>query len=83
MGLVSFIATLPLAPVRGVISLAELIQRQVEDELHNPATARRELEELAEARERGEITEEEEAQAQQEILDRLIARDTPIVPEKE
>lgn len=83
MGLVSFIATLPLAPVRGVISLAELIQRQVEDELHNPATARRELEELAEARERGEITEEEEAQAQQEILDRLIARDTPIVREEE
>ena len=41
MGLLSFIATLPLAPVRGVISLAELIQRQVEEELHNPASARR------------------------------------------
>jgi len=43
MGLLSFIVTLPLAPVRGVISLAELIQRQVEEELHNPASARRAL----------------------------------------
>jgi hypothetical protein len=57
MGLFSFIVTLPLQPVEGVISLAELIQRQVEQELHDPARARRALEE---ARERDEITEEEE-----------------------
>ncbi|MFC9361785.1 gas vesicle protein GvpG, partial [Rhodococcus sp. NPDC057014] len=57
--------------VKGVISLAELIQRQVEQELHDPARARRALEELEEARERGEITEEEEMQAQQAILDQM------------
>ncbi|MFC9555733.1 gas vesicle protein GvpG [Rhodococcus sp. NPDC056960] len=71
MGLLSFIVTLPLQPVKGVISLAELIQRQVEQELHDPARARRALEELEEARERGEITEEEELQAQQAILDQM------------
>ncbi|MFC9361722.1 gas vesicle protein GvpG [Rhodococcus sp. NPDC057014] len=71
MGLFSFIVTLPLQPVKGVISLAELIQRQVEQELHDPARARRALEELEEARERGEITEEEEMQAQQAILDQM------------
>jgi len=74
MGVLSFIATLPLLPVRGVISLAELIQQQVEEELHNPATARRALEELEEARAAGEISEEEERQAQQAVLDRMRSR---------
>ncbi|MGW0041886.1 gas vesicle protein GvpG [Rhodococcus sp. NPDC003348] len=74
MGILSFIATLPLRPVTGVISLAELIQRQVEQELHDPARARRALEELDEARERGEITPEEEEQAEQAILDQLTRR---------
>ncbi|NMM91653.1 gas vesicle protein G [Rhodococcus sp. SRB_17] len=83
MGLLSFIATLPLAPVRGVISLAELIQRQVEDELHNPASARRALEELEDARAAGEISAEEEEQAQQAILDRMTGTGQPTTPEKE
>ncbi|PBC47243.1 MULTISPECIES: gas vesicle protein GvpG [Rhodococcus] len=71
MGLLSFIVTLPLQPVKGVISLAELIQRQVEEEMHNPAAIRRALEELDEARARGDITAEEEEQAQQALIDRL------------
>ncbi|MCJ0902587.1 gas vesicle protein GvpG [Rhodococcus sp. ARC_M6] len=83
MGLLSFIATLPLAPVRGVISLAELIQRQVEDELHNPASARRALEELEDARATGEISAEEEEQAQQAILDRMTGTGQTTTPEKE
>ena len=83
MGLMSFIVTLPLAPVRGVISLAELIQRQVEEELHNPASARRALEELEDARASGEISAEEEEQAQQAILDRMTGTARPSSPEKE
>ncbi|MDT2005261.1 gas vesicle protein G [Rhodococcus opacus] len=83
MGLLSFIATLPLQPVKGVISLAELIQRQVDEELHNPASARRALEELEEAREAGEISAEEEEQAQQAILDRMTGTPPPATPERE
>ncbi|MFE5707275.1 gas vesicle protein G [Rhodococcus sp. ACS1] len=83
MGLLSFIATLPLAPVRGVISLAELIQRQVEEELHNPASARRALEELEDARAAGEISAEEEEQAQQAILDRMTGTTRPSSTERE
>ncbi|KAF0964374.1 MULTISPECIES: gas vesicle protein GvpG [unclassified Rhodococcus (in: high G+C Gram-positive bacteria)] len=83
MGVLSFIATLPLAPVRGVISLAELIQRQVEEELHNPASARRALEELEDARAAGEISAEEEEEAQQAILDRMTGSARPSSPEKE
>jgi hypothetical protein len=74
MGLMSAIVTFPLAPVRGVVSLAELIQRRVEQEMNNPATTRKQLEDLEEARERGEISPEEEDRAQDEIIQ---ARITP------
>ncbi|AFM15550.1 Gas vesicle protein G [Mycolicibacterium chubuense NBB4] len=77
MGLLSGIAMLPLAPVRGVVALAEVIQRQVEQEMNNPANTRRQLEALEEARERGEITPEDEHEAQQQILQ---ARVTPAAP---
>jgi hypothetical protein len=81
VGLFSSLFTWPLAPVRGVISLGELIQRQVDAELNDPARTRRQLEELEEARRRGEVTPEQERQAQEEILTTRIspgtARNTP------
>ena len=79
MGLFSAIVLAPLAPVRGVIALAEVIQRQAEQELHNPATTRRQLEELEEAREQGEISAEEDEEAQEEILE---TRMRPKAPEE-
>ena len=68
MGIFSAIFGLPLAPVRGVIALGEVIARQAEQTLNDPATTRRQLEELALARERGEISAEEEKEAQKQIL---------------
>jgi hypothetical protein len=68
MGIISGIIGLPLAPVRGVIALGQVIGRQAEQQLNDPATTRRQLEELEEARERGEISAGEESQAQEEIL---------------
>ena len=82
MGILSAIVGLPLAPVRGVIALSEVIARQVDQELHNPATTRRQLEALEEARERGEISAEEESAAQEEILQtRLSAAPSAPTPE--
>lgn len=72
MGLLTAIAALPLAPVRGVLWLGELIQDQVEQQLHDPATIRRELEEIEEDAAAGRISEEERARAQQEVLGRMI-----------
>ncbi|WP_156689893.1 gas vesicle protein GvpG [Mycobacterium sp. Marseille-P9652] len=77
MGLFTGIVLLPLAPVRGVVRLAEVIQQQVEQELHNPANTRRQLEELNEARERGEISPDEEKQVQQQILEQRVKPVTP------
>ncbi|MCO6003838.1 gas vesicle protein GvpG [Actinoallomurus purpureus] len=72
MGLISSILTLPFLPVRGVVTLGELIQRQVEQELTSPMAIRAQLEEIERQRQSGLISEEEEAEAQQEVLGRLI-----------
>lgn len=74
MGLLSGFLGLPLAPVRGVIKLGELVRRQVEEELYHPASARRELEEVARRRADGELSEEEEKQAQQRVLGRMTTQ---------
>lgn len=68
MGVLSSLILWPLAPVRGVVALGELIQRRVDEEVHDPARTRRQLEDLEEARRRGEITAEQERQAQEQIL---------------
>lgn len=73
MGLLSGIFGLPLAPVRGVLALGELIRRRVDEELHDPASVRRELEAAEAARAAGEISAEEEAEVQQRALSRLTA----------
>jgi len=83
VGLFSGIVLLPLAPVRGVIRLAEVIQEQVERELRNPAHTRRKLEELEEARDRGDISAEEERQQQKEILKDRIKPTNPETPPPE
>jgi len=66
------ILSLPLAPLRGLIRLAELLQEQAEQELRGPAAVRRRLEELAEARASGAISEEEETAAAERILGEMI-----------
>ncbi|RSD11684.1 gas vesicle protein GvpG [Amycolatopsis eburnea] len=81
MGVVGAILGLPLAPVRGVLAVAELIRRQVDAELYHPASVRRELEAVDEARAAGEISPEEEAETQQRVLDRLTAS-APRSPER-
>lgn len=71
MGLFSSILLLPAAPVRGVIWLSELIQEQVEQQMHDPVRLRRELEDIDRAAAAGELSAEEAARAQQEILNRM------------
>lgn len=76
MGLISGILTLPLAPIRVVLWLGEVLQEQVNRELYDPAVIRRQLEELDEARAAGLISEEEAAQREEELLSRLIQVNT-------
>jgi hypothetical protein len=73
MGLLGLIFGLPFAPFRGLLWLAELFQEQVEMETRNPASVRRHLEEIEAARAAGEITEEEESQAVERVLQLMAA----------
>ncbi len=77
MGIFSAIVTAPFAPIKGVIALGEVLRRQAEEELYSPANTRRQLEELQEARERGEISAEEEKEAQERILETRLGPKDP------
>jgi hypothetical protein len=71
MGLLTGLLTLPLAPVRGVVWLAEQIRDQAEQELYDPAVIRRQLAQVDEALAAGELSDGEAAELQDELLDRL------------
>ena len=73
MGLITGLLPLPLAPVRGTVWLAERIQEQAEAELYDEDVIRAQLMEIEAAREAGEISEEEATQAEDQLLERLIA----------
>jgi hypothetical protein len=72
MGLFSGLLLLPLAPVRGVVWVGEKIQQQVDHQLHDPAVIRAQIDELDEAFERGDITEDERDEQQEVLLQRLV-----------
>lgn len=65
---------LPLLPLTGLIRLAKVLQDEAERKLHDPAAVQRQLEEIAEARATGRLSEEEAARAEQQAIDRLISR---------
>ena len=74
MGLFTALITLPLAPVRGTSWIAEQVLEQAEREYYDPATIQRQLAELEELRERGEIDEEEADDVERELIARLMRR---------
>jgi gas vesicle protein GvpG len=73
MGLITGLLTLPLAPVRATVWLAERIQEQAEGELYDESAIRTGLLELEEARAAGIFTDEEIAEAEDALLERLMA----------
>jgi Gas vesicle protein G len=73
MGLIVGLLTLPLAPVRGTAWLAERILEQAESEFYDERAIRAQLLEIEAAREAGEIDDETAAQAEDVLLERLIA----------
>jgi hypothetical protein len=64
--------TLPLAPVRGVIWIAERVLEQANSELNSPAAIYQQLEEIEEARASGQLSEQESAKAEAELVARLM-----------
>jgi ribosome assembly protein YihI (activator of Der GTPase) len=76
MGLITGLLTLPLAPVRGVAWVTEKIAEEAERELYDEARIMRELTELEDALDRGEISAERYDEYVDELLERLeLARE--------
>jgi hypothetical protein len=72
VGLISGLLTLPLAPVRGTVWLAERIQEQAEAEMYDEGAIRQSLLELEAAREAGVMDEREIAAAEDMLIERLM-----------
>ena len=72
MGLLSGLIGLPIAPVRGVVWLAEQIRDHAEAQYHDPARIRAELEWVDQARRTGELSAEESAARENDLLQRLM-----------
>ncbi|MER7807648.1 MULTISPECIES: gas vesicle protein GvpG [Streptomyces] len=71
MGLFTQLATLPLAPVRGVAWVMERVVETAENEYYDPAPVEQELAELEQALLAGDIDEETFDRREDELLDRL------------
>ena len=71
MGVFTRLVLLPLAPVQGVIWLAEQLERIAADELYGNEALQRELVELQLAYDEGSLDEEEYRAAVDDLLTRL------------
>ena len=72
MGLITGLVTLPLAPLRGVVAVAEQVRRQAEEEFYDPVRIREQLAELQRQRTEGEIADDEATAREDELVERLI-----------
>ena len=72
MGLIVGLLTLPLAPIRGTIWIAERIQEQAELELYDESAIRAALLEIEEARASGEVDERELDEVEDALVERLL-----------
>jgi type II secretory pathway predicted ATPase ExeA len=71
MGLLTGLLTLPLAPIRGTVWIAEQLAEQAARELDEGRTIRRQLAEAELRYERRELTVEELEEIEDELLERL------------
>ncbi|TCC54954.1 gas vesicle protein [Kribbella pittospori] len=72
MGLITGLLTLPLAPVRATVALAEQIRKEAERQYYDPARIRSQLDQIARQRESGELTPDEADALEEELIERLL-----------
>lgn len=71
MGLFTGLLTLPLAPVRGVVWVAERVAEEVERELYDEGNIRRQLLQLELDHDDGKLSDEERSAQEEVLLQRL------------
>lgn len=78
MDLFTLLFRLPLTPLRSFIRLGEILHDQAEEELRNPASVRRQLEEAQQAHVSGEMSDADVAHVEGQAVGRLLS--TPAKP---
>ena len=73
MGIMTGLLTLPLAPVRATMWVAEQLESEAERQLDDPESLRQQLETLQVSHELGEIDTDEYERVEEEVLARLVA----------
>ena len=73
MGIMTGLLTLPLAPVRATMWVAEQLESEAERQLDDPESLRQQLETLQVSHELGEIDTDEYERVEEAVLARLIA----------
>jgi hypothetical protein len=73
VGLITGLLTLPVAPVRGVLWVAQQITDEVNRQYYGEGAIAKELRQADDARKAGLLDEEEAARREQELIDRRIA----------
>jgi hypothetical protein len=72
MGLFTGLLTLPLAPLRGTVWVAEQLLQQAERDYYDPDLIRRQLEEVDAARAAGVLADADADDLEEQLLERLI-----------
>jgi chorismate mutase len=75
VGLISGLVTLPLAPLRGVVAVAEQVRRQAEEEYFDPVRIREQLTDLQRRRDDGDLNPDEATALEDELVERLVQRE--------
>jgi hypothetical protein len=73
MGLITQLLTLPIAPVRGVVWVGEKILEEAESQYHDPAAIQAELDDVDARHRAGQLSDEQAAELEAELVQRLIA----------
>jgi hypothetical protein len=73
VGLITGLLLLPVAPVRGVLWVAEQINEEVNRRYYGEGAIVKELRAVDDARRSGAISEEEAARREEELLERRLA----------
>ena len=72
MGLISGILKLPLSPVLGTVWVAERVLEQAESEYYDESAIQEQLRAVDEARQAGEIPDEEADRLEDVLVERLL-----------
>ena len=72
MGLISGLLTLPLAPVRGTVWIAEQVLEQAERDYYDERAIHAQLLDIDAAREAGTIDDEEAERAEDVLVERMM-----------